>query len=151
MIRGFLAVALVVVAAQPASARTAEEVQSLMARAVDYIHEHGEQEAFAEFNRRDGQFVDGELYVFCGTAAGIEVANGGNPKLVGKDLSSFRDAEGRSMIAEIYQMAHTKGQGWYEYVWPNPTERKLQRKVAYVVQIDDQTFCASGYYKPDQP
>ena len=151
MIRHLLAVALAVTAAQPASARTAEEVQALMVRAVDYIHQHGQQEAFAEFNRPGGQFVDGELYVFCGTAAGIQLANGGNPKMVGKDLTGLRDAEGRVPNDDMYQLALTKGRGWYEYVWPNPAARKLQRKVAYVVRIDDQTFCASGYYKPDQP
>lgn len=151
MIRSLLAVVFGIMAAKPASARTPEEVQAFMARAVDYIHEHGQQQAFAEFNRPDGQFVDGELYVFCNNAAGTLLANGGNPKLVGKNLSGLHDAEGRVTVTEMYQLAQTKGQGWYEYVWPNPAERKLQRKVAYVVQIDDQTFCASGYYKPGQP
>jgi hypothetical protein len=151
VIRCLLAVALFALAARPASARTPEEVQALMARAVDYIRDFGFQKGLDEFNRPDGPFVDGELYIFCNNAAGLQLANGGNPKMVGKNMSGLRDAEGRATNSDMFRLAQTQGQGWYEYIWPNAAKRKLQRKVAYVVRIDDQTFCASGYYKPDQP
>ena len=79
------------------------------------------------------------------------LANGGNPKLVGRNLSTLRDAEGRLPIVEINRVGLTEGQGWVEYLWPNPQTHRVQRKITYVVRIDDQTVCGSGFYKPDQP
>ena len=66
-------------ATKPVSAGSPEEVQALVERAAEYIRVHGRQQAFADFNRPDGGFVDGDLYVFCDDAAGVNLANGGNP------------------------------------------------------------------------
>jgi signal transduction histidine kinase len=62
-----------------------------------------------------------------------------------------RDGEGRLPIAEINRVGLTQGQGWVEYIWPSPQTHRAQRKVAYVVRIDDRTVCGSGFYQPDQP
>jgi cytochrome c len=146
-----LGVALLAATTKPASVRSPEEVQALVERAADYIQEHGRKQAFADFTRPDGGFVDGELFIFCNDAANIQLANGGNPMLVGKNMSAVRDAEGRLPASELFRIAQAKGRGWYEYVWPNPARGRVERKVAYVARIDDQTICASGYYRPDQP
>jgi cytochrome c len=79
------------------------------------------------------------------------LANGGNPRLVGRNLAALRDAEGRLPIVEINRVGLTDGQGWVEYLWPNPQTHRVQRKITYVVRIDDQTVCGSGFYKADQP
>jgi cytochrome c len=138
------------VAATSASSRSPDEVQKLVERAAEYVQEHGRKQAFADFTRPDGGFVDGELYVFCNDASGVQLANGGNPKLVGKDLSDLRDAAGTLLTPDIYRIGH-EGHGWYEYLWPNPREGRIGRKVTYIVRIDDRTVCASGYFKTDQP
>jgi cytochrome c len=149
LLTGLLVVVLAGVEANPVAARSPEEAQALVERAADYILEHGRQQAFADFNRPDGGFVDGELYVFCNDAAGIQLANGGNPKMVGKNISAVPDAKGTLTTAEIFNLGQTKGRGWYEYFWPNLVKGRVERKVAYIVRIDAQTICASGYYKPD--
>lgn len=138
-------------ALQPAFAHSPDEVQALVERAADYIRDHGRQQAFATFNRPDGGFVEGELYIFCNDISGVQLANGGNPKMVGKNLSGLRDAEGRLPTVDLNRIAQTAGRGWYEYLWPNPAKGRVERKTAYVLRIDDRTVCASGYFKPNQP
>lgn len=138
-------------AALSSPAPTAEAVQALVARAAAHVLRNGRLLAFADFSRPDGGFVEGDLYVFCSTDEGIVLAHGGNPKLVGKDLASVRDAEGREPITELARIARTKGQGWLEYLWPNAATGRIQRKVAYVVLIDNDAFCGSGYYQPSPP
>jgi cytochrome c len=151
LLAGLLGFGLFAVALKPVFAHSPEEVQALVERAADYIRAHGREQAFATFNRPDGGFVDGDLYVFCLDITGVELANGGNPKIVGKDLSSLRDSEGRMSTLDINRLGHTAGHGWYEYLWPNPAKGRIERKTTYVLQIDDHTVCASGYFKPDQP
>jgi cytochrome c len=148
---GTLAIALFTVAARPVAAEPADEARALVERASEHIREYGRKQAFADFSRRDGGFVKGELYVFCDDANGVVLAHGDNPKLVGKSLSGLRDAEGNLPAAELFRVGQTKGRGWVEYLWPNAANGWVQRKVTYVVRIDDQTVCASGYYKPDLP
>jgi cytochrome c len=151
LLAGLLAVALFAATVRPVSARSPEEVQALVERAAEHIREYGRQQAFADFNRPDGGFVDGELFIFCNDASGVQLANGGNPKMVGKNMSAVRDADGKLPARELYRIAQTKGQGWFEFLWPNPAKGLVEQKAAFVVRIDDQTICASGYYKPNPP
>jgi cytochrome c len=134
-----------------AAPRTSEEVVALVTRAVDHIKAVGAPAAFADFNRRDGGFLDGELYVFCNSADGVVLAHGGNPKLVGRNLTTVRDALGNHPVAEVDRIALTLGQGWHDYVWPNPATGQIQPKTSYVVRIDDNLICGSGYYPHSSP
>jgi cytochrome c len=153
--RGLLGVllgfAVLATVAKPVSAQSAEEVQAMVERAAEHIREYGQQQAFADFSRPDGGFVKGDLYVFCDNAEGVVVAHGGNPKLIGKNLGAVRDPEGKLRTREIFQFGQTKGKGWVEYLWPNPQDGRVRHKQTYVIRIDDQTVCASGYFRPDQP
>jgi cytochrome c len=135
----------------PAAAHTAAETQALVERAAAHIQAVGQKQAFADFTRPDGGFVDGDLYVFCVAPDGTQLANGGNPKLVGKNLTSVPDGRGALIGAEIQRIGLTRGHGWVEYYWPNPRTRRVQRKDSYVLRIDDRTICVSGYYSPDAP
>jgi cytochrome c len=134
-----------------AEPRTPDEVVALVSRAVDHIQTVGAPVAFADFSRRNGGLVDGELYVFCNRADGVMLAHGGNPKLVGRNLTAVYDELGSQPIAEISQIAVTHRQGWIDYIWPNPATGLVQRKKTYVVRIDDNTVCGSGYYRPGLP
>jgi cytochrome c len=134
-----------------ATAHTPEEVQALVERAAAHIRAVGQVQAFADISRPDGGFVDGDLYVFCDGADGTVLAHGGNPKLVGKNLGTLRDAEGNHPILDGVRLALAQGHGWHEYLWPNPQADSVQRKITYVLRIDDRTVCGSGYYKASPP
>jgi cytochrome c len=131
----------------PAHSRTPEEVQALTERAAVHIRDVGRQQAFADFSRPDGGFVDGELYIFCLDISGVVVAHGGNPKLVGHSTADVRGPDGRLANVEINHLGFTKGNGWLEYQWPNPATKRIELKAAYILKIDDSTVCGSGYYK----
>ena len=134
-----------------AHARTAEEAQALAERGLAHIHDVGRDQAFADFSRPDGGFVDGELYIFCLDAAGIVVAHGGNPKLVGHAIADVRGPDGRPLGVEIIDFGLTQGHGWLEYRWPNPLNKRIELKAVYVLKVDDHTVCGSGYYKAASP
>jgi cytochrome c len=135
----------------PVQARTAAEAQALAERGLAHIREVGRDQAFADFSRPDGGFVDGELYIFCQDISGVVLAHGGNPNIVGRNLSDVRDPDQRMPNAEINQLGLTKGSGWLEFRWPNPATKRIELKAAYVLKVDDQTVCGSGYYKGPQP
>ncbi|HEV7985110.1 MAG TPA: hypothetical protein VGP20_03015, partial [Steroidobacteraceae bacterium] len=64
---------------------------------------------------------------------------------------AVRDAEGRQPVFDGIRLALTQGQGWLDYLWPNAQTSRIQRKITYVLRIDDRTVCGSGYYKLDPP
>jgi cytochrome c len=135
----------------PTNAGTAEEARALAERALVHIHDVGREQAFADFSRPDGGFVAGELYIFCQDISGVVVAHGGNPKLVGRNMSDVRGPDGRLANVEINHLGLTQGSGWLEFRWPNPATKRIELKAAYVLKVDDHTVCGSGYYKGDPP
>ena len=135
----------------PAAAHTAEQVKAFAERAVAHIRAVGRDQAFADFSRPDGGFVDGELYIFCQDVSGVVVAHGGNPMLVGRNLAGVRGPDGRLANVEINQLGLSQGSGWLEFRWPNPATKRIELKAAYVLKVDDRTVCGSGYYKGAAP
>jgi cytochrome c len=129
------------------AARTADEAKAFAERAVAYIKEVGAEKAFRDFSRPDGGFVDGELYMFCYSKDGVNKAHGGNPAFVGKNLLAVKDPDGVLANAEIIKKGLQDGSGWVDFKWPNPVTKKVEMKSAYVIKVDDDTVCGSGYYK----
>ena len=126
-------------------AATPKEAQAFSERAAAYIKQVGEEKAFADFTRPDGGFVQGELYVFCYDHNGINMAHGGNPLFVGKNLLHIKDPDGKEPNFEIVKTGFEQGQGWVDFKWPNPMTKKIQRKSAYVIRTND-VVCGVGYY-----
>jgi cytochrome c len=141
----------VIAAGAPAQAHTAQEAQALAERGLEHIRDIGRDQAFADFSRPDGGFVDGDLYIFCQDSSGVVVAHGGNPKLVGHNMADVRGPDGRLSNVEINQLGLTKGSGWLEFRWPNPVTKRIGLKAAYVLKVDDHTVCGAGYYKDSSP
>jgi cytochrome c len=129
-----------------AHAATPEEAKAFSERAAGYIREVGEAKAFADFTRRDGGFVEGELYVFCYDRAGVNMAHGGNPLFVGKNLLHIKDPDGKEPNFEIVKTGFEQDQGWVDFKWPNPVTKKIQQKSAYVIHTNA-VVCGVGYYK----
>ena len=127
--------------------RTAAEAQAFAEKAIAHVHDVGREQAFADFSRPGGAYHDGELYVFCFAADGTTLAHGGNPALVGKNLAGVRNPDGKLGNAEIIRTGLEQGTGWVEVRWQNPTSRKIEAKSVYVIRLDANSVCASGYYK----
>ena len=129
-----------------ANAATPEQAKAFSERASAYIKQVGEQAAFAEFTRRNGSFIDGELYVFCYDRDGNNMAHGGNPAFVGRNLLHIKDPDGREPNFLIVRKGFDEGKGWVDFKWPNPVTKRIQDKSAYVIRTND-VVCGVGYYK----
>jgi hypothetical protein len=137
---------LLVSGAVAADKGTPAEAEALVKKAVVFIKANGKEKAFAEFGNPKGQFVDRDLYIFVYDMTGKCVAHGQNPKQVGKDLSDLTDPDGKPFVKERIEIAKTKGSGWQDYKFTNPTNKKIEQKRAYVEKYQD-LIVGSGAYK----
>jgi cytochrome c len=50
------------------------------------------------------------------------------------------------VIRELINVAKTKGSGWVDYKYPDPTDNKVKQKTSYV-ELSDGLIIGSGVYK----
>jgi len=129
-----------------ANRSTPEEAKAMVKKAIVFIKESGKDKAFAEFAKKNGRFTDRDLYIFVYDLNGKVLAHGQNPKMVGKDLSELTDADGKFFVKERIEIAKTKGEGWQDYKFPNPVDKKVEKKRAYIEKVDD-IIVGCGAYK----
>jgi len=122
------------------------DAQALVGKGVAFYKANGKDKAFAEFSNPKGQFTKGDLYIFVIDTKGMTMAHGGNAKLVGKDMSELKDADGKFFMKEIIKTANEKGKGWVDYKWTNPVTKKVDDKTTYVEKVDGYVF-GCGIYK----
>jgi cytochrome c len=65
--------------------------------------------------------------------------------MVGMDLSTAKDADGKSFVKERIDIAKTKGKGWQDYKFTNPSTKKIEQKTAYIERVDDLIFGCGSY------
>lgn len=131
-----------------ACAATPDEAKGMVEKAYSHLKTAGKEKAFADINNPQGQFVKGDLYVFVQDFNGVNLANGGNPKFVGMNHLGLKDPDGKYFIKEMVELAKTKGSGWVNYMWVNPTTKKVQAKATYVKRIEGlDAFIACGVFK----
>ncbi len=127
---------------------TPAEAKALTERAAARIKAVGPEKAFAEFNARDGKWLDRDLYVIAIGFDGTMLAHGTNKALVGKSMLELMDANGKIMTKEMIDVAKSKGSGWVDYVWPNPVTKKFEPKSTYVLRVPEfDGFVGVGAYK----
>lgn len=54
------------------------------------------------------------------------------PSLDGKDLSDYKDPNGKFLFVEFVKVCKEKGEGFVEYMWPKPGATNPVAKVSYV-------------------
>jgi signal transduction histidine kinase len=141
-----MAVMAIVVAAPAAAAQraTLEEAKALVKKAREYIRKNGRDKAFAEIDKRDGMFVDRELYIYVYDKNLKNLAHGGNPKLIGKDLSQLRDPDGNFVNQGLLKAAMNGG-GTYTFKFLNPNNGKIEKKTGYA-EMEGDIMVGSGVY-----
>lgn len=125
---------------------TAQEATAMVKKAVAFLKANGKEKTLAEVSNSSGQFIDRDLYISVYDMNGTVLAHGVNPKLIGKDVSALKDADGKEFIKDILGQAKAKGKGNSDYKWPNPVSKEIQSKTVYFEKADDLVF-SSGYYK----
>ena len=72
------------------------------------------------------------------------------PELDGKDLSQFKDKNGKAIFTEFATMVKKNGAGFVDYVWPKPGFKEEVPKISYVKGTDSWGWViGSGIYIDD--
>lgn len=115
-------------------------------KAVRLIEEKGPDIAFPILSDPDGEYVDGELYVFTYNMEGTIIQHL-RPALVGKNMMNIKDKEGKCLACEFLRIAKEQGQGWSQYWWPKPGSGELSIKVSYIMKVPSHAmFVGVGVY-----
>jgi signal transduction histidine kinase len=135
-----VAMAVNVTMSYAAEKGSADEAVAMVKKAGDFLKKNGKEKAFATFNDPKGGFVDRDLYIFAfgSNGDGVELANGGNARMVGKNVLEMRDADGQYLDKNILAVANSKeGHAWLEYKWVNPVSKVVESKKAYIERFGD--------------
>ncbi|MCX5810845.1 MAG: cache domain-containing protein [Proteobacteria bacterium] len=127
-------------------AGTADEAKAMVDKAIAFMKANGKDKTLKEVSTKKGQFTKDDLYVFILDMSGICIAHGANEKLIGGDLTRLKDYDGRFFIKEIVEGAKTKGTGWVDYHWENPSTKSVDNKSTYFKKDGDLIF-SCGIYK----
>ena len=72
------------------------------------------------------------------------------PKLNGKDLSDFKDPNGKRLFVEFVKVCKENGEGFVEYMWPKPGYDKPVSKLSYVKLFKEWNWIiGTGVYTDD--
>jgi cytochrome c len=117
---------------------TRDEAVAMVKRVQDKFRKDGADATFkAVIDQSTKEFHDRDLYPFIYDLTGLSVAHGARPALVGKNLISLKDQDGKNLIREMIAIATTSGSGWIDYKWPNPITNKIEDKSSYVEKLGD--------------
>lgn len=127
---------------------TEAEAQDMVKQAVALIKSAGPESAYKAFTEHPGgAFKDRDLYVFVYDFQGNCLAQGANPKMVGKNFYELKDMDGNQLIKGQIEMVKAKKSGWYgPYKFTNPVTKALETKKAYCEQGAGDTDVCVGVY-----
>src|SRR5438128_12430259 len=125
-----IAIATLVLSVGPGLAAefgTREEAVAMVKRVQEKFKKDGPEATFkAVIDPATKEFHDRDLYPFIYDMNGLNVAHGARPALVGKNLISLTDQDGKFLIQEMVGIANGPGSGWIDYKWPNPLTNKIE-------------------------
>ncbi len=124
---------------------TVEEAKALSDKAAEHLAKVGLDKAIADFNDPAAGFIDRELFVNIIGPDHKLLSAWGVPVLVGRDTSTFKDADGKEFDNDIVALAMTKGSGWVDYRMTNPLTKKVERKSSWVRRVGDYVVFVGAY------
>ena len=126
---------------------TKPEAESMVKKALAYLKSNGRDKTFVEVDKKDGQFVDRDLYLVVYGNDGVVRAHGANAKMVGKNLMELKDVDGKAFVRERVEMAKKKAPFWQDYKFNNPVSGKIEPKTMYCIPEEDLILCGGVYLK----
>lgn len=149
LVAGVHAAAVAATAAPVAEFASDTDAQDMVKKAVALIKSAGPESAYKAFtDHPGGAFKDRDLYIFVYDFDGNCLAQGANPKMVGKNLLELKDVDGKPIIKEQIALVKAKGSGWYgPYRFNNPVTNKVEVKKSFCMRgAGDSYVCAGVYY-----
>jgi len=128
---------------------TQSEVVEKCKQAAALIKDKGLDGALPQLSDKSGPFVWKDTYVFVvGLDKKTILAHPVKPKLVGRKLIGIKNVNGKMFFAEFISVAQNKGEGWVDYMWPKPGEKKPSPKKTYVLKVPGMPVAVlAGIYK----
>lgn len=126
---------------------TKDEAKAMAEAAYKHIEKVGAEKACKDFTNDKANWTKKDLYVMVYDGKGTALAHGANEKLVGKDMSAVKDANGVPIVTGMISLA-AKGGGWFDYDWPDPVTKKILPKSTYARKLPSgDGFIGVGVYK----
>ncbi|EKT4559146.1 cache domain-containing protein [Pseudomonas putida] len=123
-----------------------QRARALLAKAVALYQSSGDN-ALAAFSRQ-GEFVDGELYIYVVDATGVMLASGGpSVSLVGKPVVSVLDDDLKATFRQAIEQPADSTVRSAEYRWWNWQHAKVERKRVFYQRVGERVISV-GYYMP---
>ena len=119
----------------------------LVDQAIERYETQGREHTVAYHNSPDS--LDGQWYVFIIDSDGTEIANANRPDVVGEDISTAVDVNGKPYGLDI--AAATEAGGWVDYFFTNPETGEDAQKFSWVVRHDGLVFGSGWYDTGDVP
>lgn len=127
-----------------------EELVAFVEKAFEYAHVHGQEAALREFNNQNGQFVDGELYIFAYDTKGTTLALPFQPEILGTNRWNNTDANGTVYIQDLISTAQSGG-GFVRYLYEDPADNfTVKQKLSYVMMMNQSWIIGAGIYEPQE-
>lgn len=134
-------------AAQAQERGSKDEAKAMVDAAFEHIKKVGPDKAYKDFTTDKAAWIKKDLYVMVYDGKGVALAHGANEKLVGKDMSAVKDANGVAIVTGMIGVA-AKGGGWFDYDWPDPVTKKIMAKSTYARKLPaGEGFVGVGIYK----
>lgn len=132
-------------ATEIATADEEQRARKLLQSAVDYYQAQGDA-AFAAFSRQ-GDFIDGEHYVFVVDTRGVMLASGGTSSvLIGRDVTEALEPELRDGFRHALEGKAGEVRV-AEYRWMNARDARVEHKRVFFQRVGDRVI-AVGFYQP---
>lgn len=123
-----------------------DNVQAHIEKAVQFCKDKGVSTCVAEFNKKESQWVTGDLYIWANDFDGVITAHPKKP-LKGKNLYKYKDLAGTQLFKAFIDKVKADGKGWVDYVWSHPKTNKQTPKTSYVQGIGENQLIGAGIYK----
>jgi cytochrome c len=156
IMKAVMVTAIVAAFSSAAAADNKAECVGMVKKAGDFLAANGKEKTLVEINNPKGLFAHGEIYLFASEHIPnwdsnkdrtITLAHGANPKLVGKDMTDLKDADGFAFVKKMAEIASSKsGEGWTDYKWPNPVTKAIEPKTTFTKRIEPLVI-SCGVYK----
>lgn len=121
-----------------------DRAKNLLKKAITYYLTVGES-SLAAFSRQ-GEFIDGELYVYVVDVNGIMLASGGpSANLIGRNIGSALNDDLNKAFKAALEQPESIDVYYADYRWMNWQNGRVERKRVFYQKVDDKIFSV-GYY-----
>ncbi|MGB6053713.1 MAG: methyl-accepting chemotaxis protein, partial [Burkholderiaceae bacterium] len=125
----------------------ADDAVRIVNKAVDFMQRHGQARMLEQVNQSDARFRDRDLYLSVYDVDSAQVAaHATNPRLLGTDITTVKDTDGRFFVKDMAAIAERDGTGWIDYKWNHPLTGETLVKSAFFQKVG-KLIIACGCYK----